>query len=311
MIRVVQAEVSLIGRYLQQGDKEHLVDSRDHEVDGSYEDKIRSATSQALQMAESKGLNSLGLPVIPSGKQRMEPDRVARTMVSEVRRQFALGCGLRDVTFMVENEETMTAFRDMLNRTRIVCLGDSITYGYPEGPDFSWVAVVQRATGHTFVNRGVNGETTGQMLARFHRDVVPEAPAYMIFLGGHNDGWQKVPFSATQQNITTLTGLALEEGICPVLGLPSPLNLEQMMQYYQWDRREAEQYVWRLDQIRQWIAEYASARGILTLDFYTPLLSPDLKEGDPKFLLDGGHPTREGYRILGQSVTKQWLSFHT
>ncbi|RYD01897.1 hypothetical protein N752_27620 [Desulforamulus aquiferis] len=44
-------------------------------------------------------------------------------------------------------------------------------------------------------------------------------------------------------------------------------------------------------------------RGIFTLDFYTPLLSKDT--GNPELLLDGGHPTPGGYKILGDEIITQ------
>lgn len=66
---------------------------------------------------------------------------------------------------------------------KIVCLGDSLTYGYGVPRRDCWVSLAAEATGHTLVNRGINGDTTGGMLARFGRDVLSEQPDRVLLMG--------------------------------------------------------------------------------------------------------------------------------
>ena len=68
---------------------------------------------------------------------------------------------------------------------KIVCIGDSITYGFPYGEEASWTRLLAEATGHLIINKGINGNTTGDMLNRFSRDVWPRSG-----LCNHN-GWCK------------------------------------------------------------------------------------------------------------------------
>ena len=70
---------------------------------------------------------------------------------------------------------------------KLVCLGDSLTYGYGVPRRDCWVSRVAECTGHTLVNRGINGDTSGGMLARFGRDVLDERPDRVLLLGGAND----------------------------------------------------------------------------------------------------------------------------
>ena len=70
---------------------------------------------------------------------------------------------------------------------KVVCLGDSLTYGYGVPRKDCWASLTAARTGHTLVNRGVNGDTTGGMLARFGRDVLEERPQRVLLMGGAND----------------------------------------------------------------------------------------------------------------------------
>lgn len=72
---------------------------------------------------------------------------------------------------------------------KIVCLGDSLTYGFPYGPGVSWVAYVSRICGLSLSNAGVNGNTMEDMAARFDRDVLAKKPATVVILGGSNDAF--------------------------------------------------------------------------------------------------------------------------
>ncbi|WP_003543309.1 SGNH/GDSL hydrolase family protein [Desulfotomaculum nigrificans] len=302
MISVRQADLSVIK---QQKDAGGMIRAHEAGTGPSYYSRVRAAVGEALRSAESRGLKSLLLPVVDSKRQDINPDMLAKIMVSEVRRHLTVSSGLTEVNFLLEDAAEVQAFANIINRTKIVCLGDSITYGYPDGPQFSWVAVLTKATGREFINRGVNGETTGQMLDRFAQDVLPEQPAYLILLGGANDGWQGVPLDEVQSNITQITEQALANGICPLLGLPTPLSIDQLLVHFAGTRQEAIAYEHRLNDIRSWVSQFAAQRGLLTLDFYTPLLSTDHMVGDANLLLDGGHPTHLGYRLLGEALVKQ------
>lgn len=304
MINVIQLDTSLLGP--QDREREQILHAQDFgHPEASYEYKIRTVTGEACKAAENRGLKSLLIPVINSRSQEISPDAAARVMISEVRRHLSLGSGIEEVTFALPDEKGVQAFQRAAARQKIVCLGDSITYGYPDGPQFSWVTAVAEATGYPFINRGISGETTGQMLVRFDQDVVNEEPAYVIFAGGHNDGWMGVSQSEVQENILNVVKQSFDNGICPILVLPSPLNTEQMLQHYEGTREEAHRYFTKLEQTRQWIRQYAQNRGLLTLDFHTPLLAVNSDQGAPQYLLDGGHPTHQGYRILGDAVIKQ------
>ncbi|GAB6157931.1 hypothetical protein JCM39194_11310 [Desulfotomaculum varum] len=303
MLKVIQ--LAMTPANLAQLKGQPVMDARPLTAGLANVSSIRQVTAAACAAAEAGGLTSLLLPVINTREQQISAATVAGLMVSEVRRYLSLGSRLAEVTFALPDRQGVEAFQQAAGRQKIVCLGDSITYGYPEGPDYSWVNLAAAATGYRFINRGVNGDTTGQMLARFVRDVAEEAPAYVILAGGHNDGWLGVPLSEVAANISNLVDQSFEYGICPLLVLPSPLHMEQMLQHYPGSRQAAADYCNRLEQIRQWLGRYAAARGLLTLDFYTPLLDNSTGQANTNYLLDGGHPTRQGYGVLADVVVNR------
>jgi lysophospholipase L1-like esterase len=82
---------------------------------------------------------------------------------------------------------------------KIVCIGDSITAGAPlVGTGKEWVTLLQSKLGKRamLINRGIGGDTTAGMIARFQADVVAEKPDYVIIAGGLNDQWLQVDFDA-------------------------------------------------------------------------------------------------------------------
>ena len=301
MLQVIQADLTRFG-YQQQG--EQVLQAEEFEDNQSPLDSIRGVTREALKTAASQGLESLIMPVINSRPRQVSSDVLAQIMVAEVRRHLSLKLNPRDITFVLADAVGVQAFQRVIERHKIVCLGDSITFGYPDGPDYSWVKLVAEVMGYQLINRGISGETTGQMLARFNSDVAAEQPAYVIFAGGHNDGWLGVAVGEVEDNIRLVVDLALQQGICPILVLPAPLNIEQLLQNFPGSREEAVKYNYTLQQIRHWIAQFAKASGLFTLDFYSPLLATN-GQGMPRLLLDGGHPTHEGYRVLGEAAIQQ------
>lgn len=159
---------------------------------------------------------------------------------------------------------------------KIVCLGDSITWGYPWGPEYSWVNISAQTTGLTLINKGVNGDTTEDLLRRYNRDVAALKPSHLIIMVGTNDASINMPLKQYASNIHTLIERALSEEIIPALGLPiKSLDsyLEKLMADY-----------------RRWAIDYCESNHLPSLNF------------DNVNLLDDVHPTKDGYRIMAESA---------
>jgi len=170
---------------------------------------------------------------------------------------------------------------------KIVCIGDSITYGFPYGEQASWTRMLAEATGHLVINKGINGNTTGDMLNRFTHDVLVHDPGYVIIMGGANDIVWRESIDRITWNLNEMYKLAAQKGIKVVFGLPTPIDYEES---------EA-----RLKRVRDWMIKFAAENNLPTIDFYSAFIDEEGALMD-ELLLDGAHPTREGYRRMFEVI---------
>ncbi len=171
--------------------------------------------------------------------------------------------------------------------TRAVFLGDSITDGWRLNEYFP---------GKDFLNRGISGQTTGQMLGRFMADVAAHKPSVMLLLGGTNDIARGISTEAIQNNIAMIADLAAAHKIKPVLASILPIhdyNKEQNPSLERSPQRPPE----TIRAINTWLAGFCRERGYLYLDYFTPMV--DERGFLKKELADDGlHPNTGGYRIM-------------
>lgn len=178
----------------------------------------------------------------------------------------------------------------------VICMGDSLTYGYPFGPQDSWVELVSRATGLVLINRGINGDTTAGMLARFAREVVQKGPGVVVIMGGTNDAWFGVATAGVRKNMEAMVAQALEAKVKPVVVLPAPL-------YRETNDIGLEVLARRLEEYRVSFRDLAQKRNLDLLDLYTPLTDAHTGWGKAEYFHDAAHPSLEGYRELGRAAT--------
>jgi lysophospholipase L1-like esterase len=174
-------------------------------------------------------------------------------------------------------------------RPDIVFLGDSITE--------NWVLGDPTLFSGTRIGRGIGGQTTAQMVVRFHSDVIALRPRTVHLMAGTNDvAGNAGPTSerAFQQNIQAMVEMARAHGIRVVLASIPP----------------AAKFTWRpeLQPARQiaalnaWLRDYAARERLEYLDYYSVLATADgaLR---PAFGIDGVHPNRDGYAAMRALAT--------
>lgn len=167
---------------------------------------------------------------------------------------------------------------------KIIAIGDSITYGFPYSPSASWLDIAAQYCGIEYRNCGINGDTTGQMLQRFSRDVCRLQPSHVIIMGGTNDVFEALCSKEIVDHTVKMSALARENRIIPVLGLPIPCN-----------ESEAER---RLSEYRAAIREYAQDQLIDLLDFSAAMGGTDCPGIKPGLHCDGVHPNEAGYKVM-------------
>ncbi len=174
------------------------------------------------------------------------------------------------------------------DENRVVFMGNSITIGWiNKRPEFF--------DGKPYVNRGISGQTTPQMLIRFRQDVVDLNPKVVVILAGTNDiagNTGPSNLEMTIANIKSMAEIAHANGIKVVLSSTLP----------------AFDYPWKpglkpAPALNTMIKAYAEKKGHIYLDYFSAMA--DDRNGLPKkYADDEVHPTIEGYKVMEPLVEK-------
>ena len=168
---------------------------------------------------------------------------------------------------------------------RIVFMGNSITEGWINScPGFF--------AGKSFVNRGIGGQTTPQMLVRFRPDVINLKPAVVVILAGTNDIAGNTGPSTLEMimdNLISMAELAKANQIKVVLSSVLPVF------DYPW--KSGLQPAEKIIALNAMIKTYAEKNGLVYLDYFSATV--DERKGLKKELSgDGVHPNLAGYKIM-------------
>lgn len=177
------------------------------------------------------------------------------------------------------------------NEDRVVFMGNSIIQGWEEYlPEFF--------DNTNYINRGIGGQTTPQMLIRFRQDVLNLYPKVVLILAGTNDiagNTGPSTLEMIENNIYSMAELAtahnVEVVLCsvlPVYDYPWQTGLEPAGKIIELNRR---------------IKNYANTHGVVYADFFSPMV--DEKNGlKNEYTYDGVHPIRAGYEVMAPIAEK-------
>ena len=182
---------------------------------------------------------------------------------------------------------------------KIVCLGDSLTYGYGVPRKDTWVTLLGEKYGVQAVNEGINGDTTAGMIARFESAVTGGGATHAVMTGGTNDLFNGVPLAVVQSNILTLVFHALGCGVRPVVGVPVPVVAGMARQSWPvfCDLEEVNR---SLIDFRKWMFKMSENVNFAVADFYGCVFEGGALRED--YYLDGLHLNAKGNRKLVEAV---------
>ena len=193
---------------------------------------------------------------------------------------------------------------------KLICLGDSLTFGYGVRPSLRWTNVAAKETGWEIVNEGINGDTTGGMLARLQTKVLPmlrvgtfcaNRPCVLL-LGGTNDVFYSGTDIVARTNMGAMLHQLLAAGVFPMVGSPLPVDAGAPGAWAAVvDFSAAEEC---LKEYRGWLAHFCAVFGVPLVDFCADFLCPDGMICT-ELLLDGLHPTPEGHQIMARRLCAQ------
>jgi lysophospholipase L1-like esterase len=176
---------------------------------------------------------------------------------------------------------------------RVVFFGDSITDIWHLDESFP---------GKPYVNRGIGGQTTSQMLARFRQDVIDLQPKVVVILAGTNDiAGNTGPISNDdiEANYASLAELARAHKIRVIFSSVPPVHnyTPQSQDFY------AQRPMDRILALNKWLKDYCAASNLIYLDYFPAMI-------DDKGLLkrdladDGLHPNKSGFAIMAPLAEK-------
>lgn len=169
---------------------------------------------------------------------------------------------------------------------RVIFMGNSITKGWPEFVPAFW-------DNPAYINRGISGQTTPQMLVRFRADVLAHRPDVVVLLAGTNDiagNTGPMTLEETFGHIQSMAALARLQGAEVVLSAVLPVY------DYAWKPGLAPaQKIVRLNGMLRSLAE---KEGYGYIDYHSAMA--DERMGlKPELTYDGVHPNEAGYRVMG------------
>lgn len=174
---------------------------------------------------------------------------------------------------------------EQMGEERVVFMGNSITIGWLNlRPEFF--------EGKPYINRGISGQTTPQMLVRFRQDVIDLQPKVVVLLAGTNDIAGNTGPSTLEMimdNIKGMSEMAKVNGIKVILSSTLPA--------YDYPWKPGLEPAEKIIALNKMIKSYAEANGHIYLDYFSAMV--DDRNGLPKkYAEDEVHPTAAGYKVM-------------
>lgn len=178
---------------------------------------------------------------------------------------------------------------------KIICIGDSLTFGYGVWMRDCWVSLLNEALDIEVLNRGTCGDTSGYLLDRTRNRLIPglaEAGDIAIIMGGANDTLMYGANENDADNIINIAKLLSEKNVTPIIGIQPGFKASRCPFYGPLDPEDLNR---NFDKFASMVISKAEAAGFALFD-----LRPVLK--DPSLYSDGVHPTEEGHRLIYETV---------
>lgn len=190
-----------------------------------------------------------------------------------------------------EQENARLAF-ELFDENRVVFLGDSITEFWSREHSFF-------SKNKSFINRGISGQTTPQMLLRFRADVIELQPKIVVILAGGNDIAGNTGYSDLKMitnNLFSMVELAQVHQIKVILCSVLPAN------FFYWNPKEKPAE--RIIELNNLLENYAVANKIPFVEYYSAMVD-DQNGLKSDFSEDRVHPNTAGYEVMCPLIEKE------
>lgn len=179
---------------------------------------------------------------------------------------------------------------------KIVCIGDSLTAGYGVKKGEDWIALLNKWGDNKYINKGISGDTTSGMLARFREDVLELSPQYVLIMGGLNDYIAGGETEGVKVNYMAMVHHAAHHRITPIVGIAPDLIPHAAPPLW----RQFTDFQVVLEKhiaFRDWAPSFCKAFGLPIMDFW-PLAQKSSHLVPEQRFLDGLHLSPASHEIL-------------
>jgi lysophospholipase L1-like esterase len=187
-------------------------------------------------------------------------------------------------------EADLALGRPAAGENRVVFMGDSITQGW------HFDAAEGGFPGKPYINRGIGGQTTPQMVLRFRQDVIALQPKVVVILAGTNDlagNTGPMTLEQTEDNLASMADLATANHIKVVLCSVTPA--------FDFPWKPGLTPAPKVLALNAWMKAYAAEKGYVYVDYHSAM--KDERDGLPATLSkDGVHPLPAGYAVMAPLV---------
>jgi lysophospholipase L1-like esterase len=174
-------------------------------------------------------------------------------------------------------------------KNRVVFMGNSITQGWKDThPEF-----FQK---NPYLDRGISGQTTPQMLLRFRQDVISLSPKVVVILAGTNDiagNTGPSTLEMIRDNIASMAELAKANGIQPIICSVLPA--------YDYPWHHGLEPNIKIPQLNVLLKAYAQKKGFIYMDYFSAMAQPN-NGMIAEYTYDGVHCTSKGYDVMEKLI---------
>jgi lysophospholipase L1-like esterase len=219
------------------------------------------------------------------------PDPCAEIKARATRAEARLNDWPALARYQDANAKTTSPSKD---EARVVFMGDSITDSW-QNPKYGGFF-----PGKPYIDRGISGQTTPQMLIRFRADVIALQPKVVVILAGTNDlagNTGPTTLAAIEDNLTSMFDLAHANGIRVVFASVLPISDYDKTKDGEPIIRSKGRPPEQIKALNAWMKKYAAMHGGIYLDYFSAMAD---EKGFLKDELsdDGLHPNQKGYEVM-------------
>ena len=246
----------------------------------------------AVLVCSPLAFSQASAPAAPAQNQ-IPPDQLAAWEQLTPYQKSQLERTYNDWAFLAKFREADAVLpQPSTGETRVVFMGDSITEGWGMKATATSPGRGEFFPGKPYINRGISGQTTPQMLVRFRQDVIQLKPKVVVLLAGTNDiaeNTGKETLEEIGNNIASMSEIARANGIRVVLCSVLPAS------DFHWHK--GLEPAPKIRALNSWMKDYAAKNAFVYVDYYSPMVN---SEGGLKAELspDGVHPNKSGYDIM-------------